>query len=48
LIVNGIDTEFQFLLQRCFMIRLIDYLSSMNYDIDSFIHKNCFWILWIL
>jgi len=40
--------KFQFLLQMCLMMKLVDYVSSMNYDIDSLIHKNCFWTLWIV
>jgi len=40
--------KFQFLLHRCFMVKLIDYVSNMNCDIDSLIDKNCFWILWRL
>jgi len=30
------------------MMKLVDYVSSMNCDIDSLIDKDCFWILWIL
>jgi len=27
------------------MMKLVDYVSSMNYDIGSLIDKVCFWIL---
>jgi len=41
-------SKFQFLLQMCLMVKLVDYVSNMNCDIDSLIRKNCFWTLWIV
>jgi len=36
------DSKFQFLLQKCFMMKLDDYVSSMNCDIDSLMNQSCF------
>jgi len=33
----GFGSKFQFLLQRCFMMKLIDCVSNMNCGIDSLI-----------
>jgi len=42
MIVNRIDTKFQFLLQRFFLMKLVDFIFSINSDIDSMIDNNYF------
>jgi len=47
-IVMNFSSKFQFLLQMCLIMRLVDYISNMKCDIDNLIGKNCFWTLWIV
>jgi len=48
-IMMGFGFKFQFILHMCLMMKLVDYVSSMNNDdVDSLIDKNYFWTLWIV
>jgi len=46
LTMMSFGSKFQFLLQMCLMMIWVNYVFSMNCDIDNLIGRNCYWTLW--
>ena len=46
--MKWLSSDVQALLQILFVMKLVNYIHSINIDIDNLKNKRCFWILWIV